>query len=95
MVNMGNIYYKQKKFPLAVKMYRMALDQTPSAYKEIRYRILRNIGNAFMRLGQYQVFFLSCLFCRRFFILQAVLEKPYHNVYSKSFAIFSFLCEFI
>ncbi|KAG0555508.1 hypothetical protein KC19_12G174000 [Ceratodon purpureus] len=53
-VNMGNIYYKQKKFPLAVKMYRMALDQTPSAYKETRYRILRNIGNAFMRLGQYQ-----------------------------------------
>lgn len=63
-VNMGNIYYKQKKFPLAVKMYRMALDQTPSAYKETRYRILRNIGNAFMRLGQYQVLFLSCLFRR-------------------------------
>jgi len=57
-VNMGNIYYKQERFPLAVKMYRMALDETPSAYKETRYRILRNIGSAFMRLGQYQVFFV-------------------------------------
>lgn len=53
-VNMGNIYYKQKNFPLAVKMYRMALDLTPSAYKETRYSILRNIGNALMRLGKYQ-----------------------------------------
>jgi tetratricopeptide (TPR) repeat protein len=28
-VNMGNIYYEQKKYPMAVKMYRMALDQVP------------------------------------------------------------------
>lgn len=54
-VNMGNIYYKQQKYSIAIKMYRMALDQTPNAYKETRYRIMRNIGNAFMRLGQYQV----------------------------------------
>jgi intraflagellar transport protein 88 len=26
-VNMGNIYYEQKKYPQAIKMYRMALDQ--------------------------------------------------------------------
>lgn len=52
---MGNIYYKQQKYSIAIKMYRMALDQTPNAYKETRYRIMRNIGNAFMRLGQYQV----------------------------------------
>lgn len=26
-VNMGNIYYEQKKWPQAIKMYRMALDQ--------------------------------------------------------------------
>lgn len=56
-VNMGNIYYKQKKFSLAIKMYQAALDETSSAYKETRYRILCNIGNAFMRLGQYQVSF--------------------------------------
>lgn len=52
---MGNIYYKQQKYSIAIKMYRMALDQTPNAYKETRYRIMRNIGSAFMRLGQYQV----------------------------------------
>lgn len=26
-VNMGNIYYTQKKYPAAIKMYRMAVDQ--------------------------------------------------------------------
>lgn len=35
-------------------MYRMALDQTPATSKELRYRILRNIGNAFVKLGQFQ-----------------------------------------
>lgn len=54
-VNMGNIYYGQQKYTMAIKMYHMALDQTPNSYKETRYRILRNIGNAFMQLGQYQV----------------------------------------
>ena len=53
-VNMGNIYYEQKKFPQAIKMYRMALDQIPSTGKELRFRIFRNIGNAFVKLGQIQ-----------------------------------------
>ena len=53
-VNMGNIYYEQKKFPQAIKMYRMALDQIPSTGKELRFRIFRNIGNAFVKLGQFQ-----------------------------------------
>jgi intraflagellar transport protein 88 len=53
-VNMGNIYYEQKKYPQAIKMYRMALDQIPSTGKELRYRIFRNIGNSFVRLGQFQ-----------------------------------------
>lgn len=52
-VNMGNIYYEQKKYPQAIKMYRMALDQIPSTGKELRYRIFRNIGNAFVRLGMF------------------------------------------
>jgi intraflagellar transport protein 88 len=57
-VNMGNIYFAQKKYPLAIKMYRMAIDQIPSKneddHKEIRFKIFRNIGNAFVRLGQFQ-----------------------------------------
>ncbi len=35
-------------------MYRMALDQIPSTGKEVRLKITRNIGNAFVRLGQFQ-----------------------------------------
>ena len=53
-VNMGNIYYEQKKYPQAIKMYRMALDQIPSTGKELKFRIFRNIGNAFIKLGQFQ-----------------------------------------
>lgn len=53
-VNMGNIYYEQRKYTQAIKMYRMALDQIPTTGKELRFRILRNIGNAFVKLGQFQ-----------------------------------------
>merc|ERR1719502_2614645 len=53
-VNMGNIHYEQGKYPQAIKMFRMALDQIPNTGKEIRFRIFRNIGNAFVRLGQFQ-----------------------------------------
>lgn len=53
-INMGNIYYEQKKFPQAIKMYRMALDQIPATGKELRWRVVRNIGNSFVKLGQFQ-----------------------------------------
>eukprot|EP00659_Diplonema_papillatum_P015534 gene15534-23705_t len=53
-VNMGNIYYEQKKYPYAIKMYKMALDQVPGTGRDIRFRITRNIANAYVRLGQYQ-----------------------------------------
>eukprot|EP01049_Picozoa_sp_SAG25_P007622 SAG25_NODE_632_length_6316_cov_2.511983_8_plen_148_part_00 len=53
-VNMGNIYYEQKKYPMAIKMYRMALDQIPNTTKELRYKIMRNIGHASFRMGSYQ-----------------------------------------
>ncbi|GMH37313.1 hypothetical protein BSKO_05186 [Bryopsis sp. KO-2023] len=52
-VNMGNIYFQQRKFPMAIKMYRMALDQIPATSREVRYKIMRNIGMAFIRMGQY------------------------------------------
>ena len=34
---MGNIYCEQKKYPQAVKQYRMALDQVPNTHKDMRY----------------------------------------------------------
>jgi len=52
-VNMGNIYYEQNKISLAIKMYRLALDQIPNTGKELRFRVVRNIGNAYVRIGQY------------------------------------------
>lgn len=53
-VNMGNIYAEQKKYLLAVKMYRLSLEEIPSAGKDLRYKIMRNIGNAFVKMGQYK-----------------------------------------
>ena len=55
-VNMGNIYFKQKppRYPTAIKMYRMALDQIPASGKEMRFKIMRNIAHAFVRMGNYK-----------------------------------------
>lgn len=36
-VNMGNIYFKQKNYPKAVKFYRMALDQVPNTHRTMRF----------------------------------------------------------
>ncbi|XP_037832131.1 intraflagellar transport protein 88 homolog isoform X2 [Kryptolebias marmoratus] len=52
-VNMGNIYFKQKNYPKAIKFYRMALDQISNSHKDMRIKIMQNIGVVFVRLGQY------------------------------------------
>ncbi|KAF7650226.1 hypothetical protein LDENG_00129560 [Lucifuga dentata] len=52
-VNMANIYFKQKNYPKAIKFYRMALDQISNAHKEMRIKIMQNIGVIFIRMGQY------------------------------------------
>lgn len=51
---MGNIYYNQQKYGAAIKMYKMALDILPSTSKEMRFKITKNIGHAYIKLGQYQ-----------------------------------------
>ena len=53
-VNMGNVYFEQHKYPNAIKMYRMALDQVSGANRDMRFRIMKNIGVAFVKMGQYQ-----------------------------------------
>lgn len=53
-VNIGNIYLAQKKFLLAIKLYRLALDETPPSDKDMRFKLYRNIGNAFVKMGQYK-----------------------------------------
>jgi len=52
-VNMGNIYYAQKKYPTAIKMFRMALDQIPAHVQGARYKIFRNIGHASFQMRQF------------------------------------------
>uniref|UniRef100_H2ZWI9 Intraflagellar transport protein 88 homolog n=2 Tax=Latimeria chalumnae TaxID=7897 RepID=H2ZWI9_LATCH len=52
-VNMANIYFKQRNYPKAIKFYRMALDQISSTHKEMRIKIMQNIGIVFVKMGQY------------------------------------------
>nr|XP_020474551.1 intraflagellar transport protein 88 homolog isoform X3 [Monopterus albus] len=52
-VNMANIYFKLKNYPKAIKFYRMALDQISNAHKEMRIKIVQNIGMVFVCTGQY------------------------------------------
>ncbi|MEE6472724.1 hypothetical protein FKM82_009699 [Ascaphus truei] len=50
---MANIYLKQRNYSKAIKFYRMAMDQIPGAHKEMRIKIMQNIGVAFIKTGQY------------------------------------------
>ncbi|KAM9802847.1 intraflagellar transport protein 88 homolog isoform 2-T2 [Syngnathus typhle] len=52
-VNMANIWVKQKNYPKAIKLYRMALDHISDDYKEMRIKIMQNIGTVFVLLGKY------------------------------------------
>ncbi|KAJ3629284.1 hypothetical protein MTP99_013684 [Tenebrio molitor] len=53
-INMGNIYFKQGQFQMAVKMYRMALDQVSSSQKNLRIKIMHNIALVFIKMGQWE-----------------------------------------
>ena len=53
-VNIGNIYFTQKRYPAAIKMYRMALDLLTSDYKEMREKIRRNIAIALVKIGNFR-----------------------------------------
>lgn len=39
-INMGNIYAKSGEVGKAIKMYRMALDQVPTSFNDLRYLFL-------------------------------------------------------
>lgn len=43
-VNMGNIFFEQKKYDQAIKMYNMALDSTTNQNKEMKLKIKRNVA---------------------------------------------------
>ncbi|KAL3777877.1 hypothetical protein ACHAW5_005679 [Stephanodiscus triporus] len=51
-INMGNVHYRQKQYPSAIRMYKMALDQMRKDEKSTVHRIRRNIGNAYFRMGK-------------------------------------------
>lgn len=46
---MGNIYFEQKKFDQAIKMYNMALDSTMQQNKEMKLKIKKNVALAYVK----------------------------------------------
>ena len=48
-VNMGNIYFEQKKYDLAIKNYNMAIDSTTQQNKEMKLKIKKNVGLALVK----------------------------------------------
>ncbi|XP_044763859.1 intraflagellar transport protein 88 homolog [Coccinella septempunctata] len=52
-INMGNIYFKQGRYDMAIKMFRMALDQMSNVHKNLRIKIMHNIAMVFIKMGQW------------------------------------------
>jgi len=48
-VNMGNIYFEEKKYDHAIKMYNMALDSTTQQNKDMKLKIKKNVGLAYVK----------------------------------------------
>lgn len=51
-LSMGNLYYVQKDYSQAIRMFKMALDLTPRGDKRRAQRIQCNIANAYFRIGK-------------------------------------------
>lgn len=49
-VFIGNMFFKSKEYKEAIKMYKMALDMTPAKHAEVKFKIMKNIGHAYVKI---------------------------------------------
>jgi intraflagellar transport protein 88 len=49
-INVGNIYFKQGHPTKAIKMYRMAMDQLNNTHKDLRLKLMHNMGIIFLKM---------------------------------------------
>lgn len=53
-INMGNIYFKQANYSMAIKMYKKALDIVPTSIKtSLSYKIMKNLGHSYVLNGDF------------------------------------------
>jgi len=52
-VNMGNIYFRQSNFGMAIKMYKRALDLVPEELRlSMPYKIMKNLAHAYVQQNE-------------------------------------------
>lgn len=52
-INIGNIHFRCDDMQQAIKVYKMALDMAPQKYAALKYKIMKNIAHAYVRLKDY------------------------------------------
>jgi intraflagellar transport protein 88 len=53
-VNMGNIYFKQQNYQMAIRMYKKALDVVLTSVKlSMKYKIMKNLGHSYVKQNQF------------------------------------------
>ncbi|CAD5208513.1 unnamed protein product [Bursaphelenchus xylophilus] len=53
-VNLGNLYFRRRDYPTALKYYQKALDRVPQTQRRMQSKILNNIGVAQIKRGKYE-----------------------------------------
>ncbi|CAD5205686.1 unnamed protein product [Bursaphelenchus okinawaensis] len=53
-VNLGNLYFRRRDYPTALKYYQKALDRVPQTQRRMQSLILNNIGVAQIKRGKYE-----------------------------------------
>ena len=46
---MGNIYFELGKYDMSIKMYNMAIDSTMQVNREMKLKMKKNVGLAYVK----------------------------------------------
>ena len=52
-INMGDLYNKLKQYSNSIKMYKMALDMTPSRFEAMRFKVMKKLSATYIQKRDY------------------------------------------
>ena len=50
---MGNIYFELGKYDMSIKMYNMAIDSTMQVNRDMKLKMKKNVGLAYVKLEKW------------------------------------------